>query len=44
MVVQYDRENDEYFVKERIDNQTLKLVLQMHDWNANTIFFNVYLT
>ena len=44
MVVQYDRENDEYFVKERIGNQTLKLVFQMYDWNADTIFFNVYLT
>ena len=44
MVVQYDRENDEYFVKERIGNQTLKLVFQMHDWNTDTIFFNVYLT
>lgn len=44
MVVQYDRENDEYFVKERIGNQTLKLAFQMHDWNTDTIFFNVYLT
>lgn len=44
MVVQYDRENDEYFIKERIGNQTLKLVFQMHDWNTDTIFFNVYLT
>ena len=44
MVVQYDRENDEYFVKERIGNQPLKLVFQMHDWNTDTIFFNVYLT
>lgn len=44
MVVHYDRENDEYFVKERIGNQTLKLVFQMHDWNADTIFLNVYLT
>ena len=44
MVVQYDRENDEYFVKERIGNQTLKLVFQMHDWNTDTIFFNIYLT
>ena len=44
MVVQYDRENDEYFVKERIGIQTLKLVFQMHDWNTDTIFFNVYLT
>ena len=44
MIVQYDRENDEYFVKERIGSQTLKLVFQMHDWNTDTIFFNVYLT
>lgn len=44
MVVQYDRENDEYFVKERIGNQTVKLAFQMHDWNEDTIFFNVYLT
>ena len=44
MVVQYDSENDEYFVKERIGNQTVKLVFQMHDWNEDTIFFNVYLT
>ena len=44
MVVQYDSENDEYFVKERIGNQTVKLVFQMHDWNKDTIFFNVYLT
>ena len=30
MIVQYDRENDEYYIKERIDNQTVKLVFQMH--------------
>lgn len=44
MVVQYNSENDEYFVKERIGNQTVKLVFQMHDWNQDTIFFNIYLT
>lgn len=44
MVVQYNSENDEYFIKERIGNQTVKLVFQMHDWNQDTIFFNVYLT
>lgn len=44
MTVQYDRENDEYYIKERIGNQTVKLAFQMHDWNTDTIFFNVYLT
>ena len=44
MVVQYNSENDEYFIKERIGNQTVKLSFQMHDWNQDTIFFNVYLT
>ena len=44
MVVQYNSENDEYFIKERIGNQTVKLAFQMHDWNQDTIFFNVYLT
>lgn len=44
MEVQYDREKDEYFIKERIDNQTVKLVFQMANWNEDTIFFNVYLT
>lgn len=44
MVVRYDRENNEFFVKERIGNQTLKLAFQMNDWNTDTIFFNVYLT
>ena len=44
MVAQYNSENDEYFIKERIGNQTVKLVFQMHDWNQDTIFFNVYLT
>ena len=44
MIVQYSEENDEYFVKERIGNQTIKLVFQMHDWNEDTIFFNIYLT
>lgn len=44
MVVQYNSENDKYFIKERIGNQTVKLVFQMHDWNQDTIFFNVYLT
>ena len=38
MVVLYDRENDEYYIKERIDNQTVKLVFQMNDWNQDTIF------
>ena len=44
MVVQYDRENDEYYIKERIGNQTVKLVFQMNNWNQDTIYFNVYLT
>lgn len=44
MVVQYDRENKEYFIKERIGNQTIKMVFQMNNWNGDTIFFNVYLT
>ena len=44
MVVHYDRDNDEYYVKERIGNQTVRLVFQMHDWNQDTIYFNVYLT
>ena len=44
MVVQYDRENEEYYIKERIGNQTVKLVFQMNDWNQDTIYFNVYLT
>lgn len=44
MEVQYDKENDEYYIKERIDNQTVKLVFQMNNWNEDTIFFNVYLT
>lgn len=44
MVVHYDKENDEYFIKEKIDNQTLKMVFQMNNWNEDTAFFNVYLT
>jgi hypothetical protein len=44
MEVQYDKENDEYYIKEHIDNQTVKLVFQMNNWNEDTIFFNVYLT
>ena len=44
MIVYHDKENDDFYVKERIGNQTLKLVFQMHDWNEDTIFFNVYLT
>lgn len=44
MTVQYDRENEEYFIKERIGNQTMKMVFTMIDWNEDTIHFNVYLT
>ena len=44
MIVHYDEENDEYFVKERIDNQTVRLAFQMNNWNEDTIYFNVYLT
>lgn len=44
MIVQYDRENDEYYIKERIGNQTVELVFQMHYRNEDTIVFNVYLT
>jgi len=44
MIVHYDEENDEYFIKERIGNQTMKMVFQMYNWNEDTIFFNVYLT
>ena len=44
MVVQYDRENDEYYIKERIGEQTMRLAFTMVDWNEDTIHFNVYLT
>lgn len=44
MIVQYDKDNDEYFIKERIDNQTMKMVFQKNDWNEDTIYFNIYLT
>lgn len=44
MIVQYDKENNEYYIKERIGNQTVKLVFQMHYRNKDTIVFNVYLT
>ena len=44
MIVQYDEENEEYFIKERIGNQTMKMVFTMIDWNEDTIHFNVYLT
>ena len=44
MIVHYDEENDEYFVKERIDNQTVRLAFQMNNWNEDTVYFNVYLT
>jgi len=44
MTVQYDEENEEYFIKERIGSQTMKMVFTMIDWNEDTIHFNVYLT
>ena len=44
MTVLYNEENNEFFIKERINNQTVKLAFQMNDWNEDTIFFNVYLT
>ena len=44
MIVEYNQENDEYFIKERIDNQTIKMVFQMYDWTEDTVYFNVYLT
>ena len=44
MIVHYNEDNDEYFIKERINDQTVKLVFQMNDWNMDTIYFNVYLT
>ena len=44
MIIHYDRENDEYFIKERIGNQTVRLALTLVDWNADTAYFNIYLT
>ena len=44
MKVIYNREEDEWFVKERIGNQTLRMAFTMTDWNDDTIHFNIYLT
>ena len=44
MIVRYDKENDEYYIKEKIGEQTMKMVFTMIDWNEDTIHFNVYLT
>lgn len=44
MIVKYDSENDEYYIKEKIDDQTMRMGFTMIDWNEDTIHFNIYLT
>lgn len=44
MKVEWNTEEDECFVKESIENQTLYMGFQMTEWTTDTIHFNVYLT
>ena len=44
MKVEWNVEEDECFVKESIENQTLYMGFQMTEWSTDTIHFNVYLT
>lgn len=41
MEVQYDRENEWYIVKEKIDNQTFFMEFQIYDETDDTIYFNI---
>lgn len=44
MTIHYDRYENEFFIKEPIDNQTMRMAFSMTDWTDDTIHFNVYLT
>lgn len=41
MEVKYDRENEWYIVKEKIDNQTFFMEFQIYDETDDTIYFNI---
>ena len=41
MEVQYDRENEWYIVKEKIDNQTFFMEFQLYDETDDTLYFNI---
>lgn len=41
MEVKYDRENERYIVKEKIDNQTFFMEFQIFDETDDTIYFNI---
>ena len=41
MEVVYDRENEWYIVKEKIDNQTFFMEFQIYDRTDDTIYFNI---
>lgn len=41
MEVKYDRENEWYIVKEKIDNQTFFMEFQIFDETDDTIYFNI---
>lgn len=43
MNIEYNYEKDEYYIKEKIDNQTFYMAFQQ--WvNKDTIYYNVYMT
>lgn len=45
MEVKWDREEEEYYIKEKIDNQTFRMGFQKLNGNEDdTIFFNIYMT
>ena len=44
MRVEWNSDEDECFVNERIGNQTLHMAFQMTEWTTDTIHFNIYLT
>jgi hypothetical protein len=39
--VQYSRENESYFIKEKIDNQTFFMEFQIYDETDDTIYINI---
>lgn len=43
MVVEYDRPNDTYFIKEKIDNQTYRMDFTVYDETYETVYVNIAL-
>lgn len=42
--IKFDHKESEYYMLVPIDNQTLKIAINMFDWNNTTVYGNIYVS